>query len=184
MAKSKSVKVITPVAILSYPFLASPRPSDDPAHKPKFSAELIFPAGSDLANLRKAIAEVCRAEGWENGVPDGGKEGIRNGQGKADRGKGDHYAGAHFITANSYNPVALRVRENGVVSESVNPVEDFYPGCMVRAEVAAQTFDTGTNFGVKFWLNAVMRVGDGTRLAGGGCAFDDPNFNLDDDPPF
>lgn len=47
----------------------------------------------------------------------------------------------------------------------VNP-EDVYPGAIVYVNVRAGWYDLSGNQGVKWYLNSVLKVGDGPRLAG------------------
>ena len=83
---------------------------------------------------------------------------IRDGNEKDD----EHFQGKVFITARSND-------KPQVVDMDAEPVmdqDDFYSGCLARADVYIFAYDKAGNKGVSMILNSVQKLGDGERLSG------------------
>jgi hypothetical protein len=155
----------TPEAILSYPFLFTPRANDD--GKLKYSASLVFPAGTDLSELKKAVlaaaeekygskaAELVRLkkihvpfrDDWEaKGYPEG----------------------SVFINVTTEKKPGIVSRFKGPDGKPapINDPEQIYPGCIVIASIVAKHFEAKGKKGVTFYLNNMQKIRDGERLDG------------------
>lgn len=164
------VRVITPEGILSYPHLDAPQKAEE-GKKAKFSATIIFPAGTDLTALKAAAAQAVvekygPTKAAELLKPDSSfKKPFRT-----DVSEKGYPEGSTFINARSDNkPGAVYNRAiPGTKTPEQIPVdkvkEELYPGAKVRASVTAFTYDNNGNRGVSFALNNVQKLGDGTRL--------------------
>lgn len=195
-SKSNATRVITPVAILSYPWLDEAQaPLEGSTGKPMFSAALIFVPeimqrfakfGPSLDGL-KAAAGVAAAEKFGDKLTGllrnpNFKTGFRE-----DGDEKGYPKGAIYINARSERRPGLvyLFPEIGCVpaeGKSCPPAlvpedrikEDFYPGALVRASVRAFGFDRAGNRGVSFALNHIQLI-DGTapRLDSRKAAQDD-----------
>jgi len=96
----------------------------------------------------------------------------RKAQGK-DTSNLSHLAGKFCITSSTVEsrgqPPALGILVNDQVKTEGLKESDFYAGCLCNVEVNVQCYPpVGQNAlgGVKLYLNAVLRVGDGERWSG------------------
>ena len=158
-----NLKVVTPVARLSFPSLfKATKPKGAPAEQePKYGCTLLFEEGEDLTALKRAAAQAIKDK-WGDEKPKDLRLPFRD-QGEKDY---DGYEdGAIFITASSK-------QRPGVVDGKLNRIEDeedIYPGCFVRASVRAFAYGgKGTGFkpGVSFGLQNIQKVKDGEQLGG------------------
>jgi ssDNA-binding protein len=180
-------KVITPVAILSFPWLFEPQPAPtDPktqksTGKAMYSAALIFDEatmakypqfGTSLDALRAAanfvltekfgdkLAGYLRNPNFKTGFRTDGQEwGYPEGS-------------VHINPRNERRPGLVYLwPEAGTTKPAIVPedaIKDaFYPGALVRASVRAFAFDRAGNRGASFALNNIQLI-DGTvpRLDG------------------
>lgn len=172
--QSNATKLITPVAILSYPWLDEAQPPQEQGGKAMFSAALIFdPAtmakypqfgnlGNDFATL-KAITNVAAQTKFGDKLPSllrnpNFKPGYRT-----DGDEKGYPEGALYINARSERrPGLVYLYPDGSGKPAIVPedriVEDFYPGALVRAVVRAYGFDTKGNRGVAWGLNHLQLV--------------------------
>lgn len=158
--------------VLSYPKLVTPdRQGDDGDEEAKYSAELyIYHSNPELqkimTQLQGAVSYVVQAK-WPQGAPRFPNLPIRE-LSEKDPSK---YTGppGFFIRANSTQRPWL-----GVGRERRPPVDDdeIYAGCLVYVGLTANAYQfkdkkNGNELrGVKWYLNSVLKVGDGPRLAG------------------
>ena len=165
-------RVVVGPVVLSYPKLVTPdRQGDDEDGEAKYSAELyIYQDNPQLqkimTQLHDAVNYVVRAK-WPNGAPRFPNLPIRGLQEK-DPAK---YTGppGFFLRANSTQRPWL-----GVGADRRPPVDDdeIYAGCLVYVGLTANAYQfkdkkNGNELrGVKWYLNSVLKVGDGPRLAG------------------
>lgn len=154
-----SLRVITPKARLSYPALFKPAKAMADGGEEKFQCELIFPAGTDLSELKKAANEAARAK-WGNKIPAKLRSPFRSGD--EDRVGKDGYEGAIFISCRSKDKPGVVIGPN---REPCMKESDVYGGCYVRVSVTAFAYDTGGNKGVAFALNNVWKIADGEPFA-------------------
>lgn len=164
MASNDDTRCVTPVCILSYPHLAEPvdPPNAKPGSKKRYQAELVFKDPSQIQDLKNAANAAVRAR-WGTKPPRGVKTPFDT------RGEEFGYGeGSIFVRANSPKPPGLiRGPRKTPVTDKEAIEEQFYPGCKVICELNASAYEleSGQSRGVKFWLNAVWKVGDGERLA-------------------
>jgi hypothetical protein len=186
MAAKTEAKVITPVAILSYPHLDKPvQGTDDegkPQGKPKYSCALVFPAGTNLDALKKAALAVAEVK-WP------GKVGQMIAEHKASLAAGGPFKfrlpfrtdakegypeGCTFINVRSEQaPQCVYLNAvAGDTSEKPKPekipqdkiTEVLYAGAKVIASIVAFAYDVKGNKGVSFALNNIQKRGEGERL--------------------
>lgn len=168
-------KVITPEAIISYPAIFETDKNG------KFGCALVFPAGTDLSDLKQAAFQVVVDKFGEPKA----KEMLKKGQFKLIGGshhtfrtdKEEEYGeGAVFINARG-------TKQPGVVSRIPDPrtgkpmaitdPEEIYPGAVVRASVSPFWYDKEGNKGVAWGLNNLQKIRDGERLDGRSRAEDE-----------
>src|ERR1041384_5211312 len=132
-------KLITPSALLSFPHLDKPHRMDE-NDKLKYSAMLVWPAGTDLSALQEAIVEVAVAK-WGQSAIAKLKSGalqqpIKNAEAKG-FSAGSLYANARSDRAPGVVypwPEPGSTKPMKVPADKV--VEVFYPGATVRAQVS------------------------------------------------
>ena len=200
---SKNTKLITPLAILSYPHLDKPQPSDD-GKPPKYSAALIImpevledPAErAKFDAIQQALIKAGTAKWGEKfeamAKGDGFKKGLRR---DAEAKWGSRFAGAIYFNARSVNQpglvyshedMSVPARPDGsrpparVPQEKIK--EQFYPGSYVRASVSAFAFDNKGGKGVSLGLNNMQWVKDGQRLDNRAAAEDEFAADLSQAP--
>jgi hypothetical protein len=170
-------KVITGEAVLSYPHLDKPQPSND-GKPPKYSATLVFPKGSDLTLLKKAaIAAGVKKFGATYTLPNGQVitfeqamvEGIFKNPFRKDGLAKGYPEGSVFINARSTQPVGVVYAHAGPDGKPAKvPLEkiraDLYAGAIVLASVSAFGYDNSGNKGVSFSLNNIQKLRDGARI--------------------
>jgi len=159
-------RIKTPEAILSYPHLFEPQESDEPGQKAKYSCALIFPEGTDLTALKKAVVEAAKEEWGDKAV-----QMIRSGEARSpfrtDWEKKGYPENSTFFNARS-------TRKPGIVSTIPDPntglpmkiddPEEMYPGAIVLAGVSVFTYDRKGNKGVGFGLDVLQKIRDSERL--------------------
>lgn len=190
-----STKLITPEAILSYPHLHQPQPAKA-GQKPKYSATLIFPKGTDLSALRAAAIEAGRDK-FGTGIKAGGKiipieqafdAGLLRSPFRTDVLAKGYPEGSTFINIRSDNKpgVVYNYPAPGTTKPAVVPDEriktEFYPGVFVRASVSAFGYEAEGNKGVSFGLNNVQLLRAGERLDGRVSAEDEFTADMTAEP--
>ena len=159
------MRVITPEAILSYPQLFTPKAPMGGGEE-KYSCALVFPEGTDLTALKKAIATVAE-EKWGSKAKDMFKKGqLRNPLRDDAESKG-------YAEGSVFTNVRTKQRPGivGIVPDPETgkpmPIEDesrVYPGVIVRASLTAFAYDSNGNRGVSFGLGNVQVIREGDRL--------------------
>jgi len=155
MTAENPLRVITPLARLSYPALFKPAKAMAEGQEEKFQCELIFPKGADLAELKTAANEAAKAK-WGSKIPKNLRSPFRDGD--VDRAEKAGYENSIFISARSKDRPGIVMGPN---REPVMNQADVYGGCWVRVSVTAFAYDTGGNKGVAFALNNVWKIKDG-----------------------
>jgi hypothetical protein len=154
-----STRVITPPARASYVQVHEPKPGPDGGAE-KYNISLIFPKDStDLSKLEAAIKEAAEAK-FGKKVPKNLRTPIRDGD--IDREDRPEYADSWFMNASS-------TRKPGLVDADRDPIleaDEFYSGCICRAEVRFFGYDQAGNKGVGCGLNNIQKLKDGERLDG------------------
>lgn len=181
MAEVTAAKLITPTALLSYPWLDKPQPlakDAKPGTKEKYSATLIFPAGTDINALRKAALAVAEAK-WPGKVQEmieASKKSIAAGGPMTFRlpfrsdAKPGYPDGCTFINCRGNTAPGLVYAHAAPGKTTPEPVpadkvkEVFYPGAKVRGSVTAFAYDNSGNKGISFGLNNLQKVAEGERM--------------------
>jgi hypothetical protein len=162
----RSEKITTPVARLSFPNIWQPRVPDSGGDA-KYSAVLIFPKGTDLSELKKAVVEVAKKFFKGKKPPANYRSPFRDNSQKENI-PGYEEDGT-FISCTSYN-------RPGVVDKKCVTITDpneLYPGCWVKATVVAFSYNKKGNVGISFGLNNLQKVKDGEPLGSWSRAEDD-----------
>lgn len=167
--------IVTPPAMLSYAHLFKPWAGKNRDQDPKYSATLVFPAGTDLSALKAAVIAVAKKRFGEKA-----ESMLRSGSlrspfttGEVVEEKG-YPAGSTYISAKSKTAPGVASRyadpETGrpiIITEEMqqpgNPYE-VYSGCQVVAIIKPYAYDNSGNRGVTFDLKAVQKLADGKRL--------------------
>lgn len=177
-----STKVITPKAMLSYPYLFKPQPGKE-GKDAKYSAALVFPKGTDLKELKAAVLEAAESK-WGAKAADGLRSGKLRSPLRTDVEEKGYPEGSTFFNARSKaapGVVSVFPGPNG----KPLPIEDedqVYAGCWVRASVTAFPYDVDGNRGVGFALNNVQKLADGERIDGRKKAEDEFEADLSAKP--
>lgn len=148
--------------ILSYPKLVTPQKWGD-KEEAEYGCELYFYASrpetqSIVQRLQAAVAYAAQQQ-WPGQQVRFSHQPIKNLQ--TDK---DNYSGepGYFIRANSKNKPGLFLGRELV---PIVDAEDLYAGSIVYAAVTAAAYDMDKSRGVKFYINSVLKVADGPRLA-------------------
>jgi hypothetical protein len=187
------MSVHTPIGVLCYPTLFTPRPVAQGA-EPRYGCDLLFDQAAqktpEFQALRKAVSQAIDAK-WPGKSAD--KDFVsklalpfRKTSEKPDKAGYKDIPGGVFIKPWSKN-------KPGVVDKFVQPVtvpSDVWAGQTARASVNAFAYDQGGNKGVSFGLNN-LQICDtsGLRLDGRKPATEDfdslgGDMPDDDEPPF
>lgn len=166
-----SKKIITPVAMLSYPNLYEPRAYG--GGEPKYSAALVFPEGSDLKAIKAAIKEAAKDRFGDKAA------GIlkANNPLRTDTDAKGYPDGSTFFNAKSTRQPQVVTRyadpKTGkpmLIDEDMATEPDgqneVYPGLHVKALISVYAYDTNGNRGVAFGLEGLQRWEDADRLDG------------------
>jgi hypothetical protein len=166
------MKIITPVAKLSYPTLFEPKAYQ--GGTPKYSASLVFPAGTDLKALKAAVVKVAKEKWGDEGV-----EIVKRMRDPAFRpGENKGYGeGSFYIAAKTTNQPGIVTRHNDPKTGRPSPINEamatepdganeMYPGVLVKAYVSVYASEGGGNKGVFFGLEGLQRWEDSERLDG------------------
>ena len=176
--QKKTLRVVTPEAILSFPRLDKPSKVDptNENEEAKYNAVFMFSEGTDLNELKAVILAVGKARWGAKFV-----EMLKLGQVKTplrSDGNPKYFPkGVSYISPRSKNKPGLVMPypdESGELPAICTDPSIFYAGAKVRASVTAFAYDRLGNKGVSFGLNSVQWVGDGPRLDGG-----DPQKDFD-----
>lgn len=175
MAKS----LISPLVILSFPWLDKPQPAQTEGKPPMYGASFIILADTLAVPAEKARYDAMRQALVEAGVKKFGDrfealvktDSFKKGFRKDGEDKG-YPAGSVFFNARSQNQPGLVYPHAEPGSNPPKPAlvpadkikSVFYPGAIVRVSVNAFGFDKAGNRGVSFGLNNIQFIKDGARL--------------------
>lgn len=158
-------RLITPEAIVSYPHLAVPQAGPG-GGEPKYSVVLVFPEGSDLRPLQKAVLEAAEAQ-WPGKAQSMIKAGKLRLPFRDDWEEKGYPENSTFISPKSKEKPGLVSRYAGPEGKPL-PIEadELYAGSRARASIRAFAYDVNGNRGVSFALNNIQKLADGERLDG------------------
>jgi hypothetical protein len=174
-------KVLTPEFRASYVKLDGK--SKNRSGKPLYGLTMIFEP--DVVNTPefKAMKDICaeaKKLAWGDKPPSWTKSPFREGKQKTDEyqngfdlSKNPEYEGMIIVTANS---VDIRPDIRDAKVQPIMDTNEVYSGCYCRAFVVAYGYEPTVNpetgqkegsYGITFGLQAVQKIRDGERLAGG-----------------
>jgi len=158
--------IITPEARIAFPNLFTPKADD--RNKLWYSCALIFEAGTDLSDVKKAAFDAAAAKlkgGAEEAKmrfrakSDGLRWPLRDTEEKQNLG---YPAGGHFMN--------VKTKEKpGIVDSKLRDIIDpseIYAGCYVVAQISPWFYNEKGNAGVTFFLSNLQKTRDGQRMAG------------------
>jgi hypothetical protein len=187
-----AMNILTPIGVLSFPVLFTPRPPA-PNAEPRFQINLLFDkkaqASTAYADLKRGVLKVIDDK-WGQGKSQDkafiGKLRLPFRPTAEKDYKGYDIEGGIFIMAWSKNkPGVVDAQRTEIVVPG-----DIWPGQLVRATVSPFAYQNTGNLGVSFGLNNVQVCRtDGERLDGRKAATEDfPDYEdenaTDDQMPF
>lgn len=179
-------RVITGPFILSYPHLFTARaPTNaryDAEGKPlpvimQYDCELLIYKSSPTCNkvLSDLSAAMTAAIQATTRFPANPKW-----PGITDAGSRERYSGPPAWRVNAKSTSRPTLRRHPDLSPIMDP-DELYPGCIVHAFLRANAFVKTTGSGISWFLNGIIKLADGPRLATGsaGAVLDDVYGGLD-----
>lgn len=193
MSATNSTKVISPLAVLSYPHLAAPQASQD-GKAPKYSATLIFTPETLADAKEKALFEqmqkaaIAAIEAKWPGKADAllKSETFKKGFRRDAESKG-YPAGSIFVNVRSSQQPGIVYAHAGADGKPEKMAQEdiktkMYPGVIVRGSLAAFAYDNNGNKGVSFGLNNLQLVRNGERMDGRTAAENEFTVDLSAEP--
>lgn len=164
-----SFRLITPVAILSYPHLFKAWAGKEGDNDPKFSAALIFtPEEQDTDAFRNmiSIAQRCGEAKWGEDFITMVQNGEVRRPFKKDWEKKGYPEGSIYLNARSKTKPGIVMPYAGDDGKLANLTDEalIYAGCKVHASLSAFSYTHSGNKGVSFGLNNIQWVDHGDRL--------------------
>lgn len=151
---------------ISFPSLFQPKKGED-SGKEKYSVNILFPAGADLALLRKAAGEKAR-EKWSNAGQPGGPSLHSPFRDQGERSYDGYTAGSVFMACYAERqPPVVDIRGVPIIEAEAD--KKVYPGAWALVTIRPFVFDVKMKKGVSFGLQSVMIIADDIRLGGGGA---------------
>lgn len=166
--------ILTPVALASYPFIF--KPTTNQKNEEQYSITLVFPEGSDLEPLRRAIAKAAADKFGSDKAAKALRSGpfsnpLRLVTDEEAEEKG-YPKGSFMLRAKSKIKPGVVTRAKGPNGKPL-PLEDgsmLYPGALVRASVRFYGYDNESKgvgcglSGLQLWDATTPRI-DGSRDA-------------------
>jgi len=152
---SNENSAVTPNFTTCFPAVFRPKEFNG---KEKYQVTMVFKGDADLSNL-KSLAENVAKENF--GKVKGVELPFKDGDSK-DTEKYPIFADSTYIQASTQFPV-------GLVDQSRQPIlseDDFYAGCIARAQISAYSWSFQGRKGVSFNLKNIQKVAEGKRLGG------------------
>lgn len=179
-----NTRVITGPFILSYPHLFTPRSSQqvqvDADGKPlpvqlQYDCELLIYKSSPtcnkvLSDLSVAMTAAAQAAGNFPANPKW--PGVTDAHGR------ESYVGPPAWRLSCRSKSRPTLRRHPDLQPIMDP-EELYAGCIVHAFLRANAFKKPTGSGISWFLNGIVKLADGPRLASGTAALDDIYGGLD-----
>lgn len=167
-------RIVTPVAILSFPHLWTVWRGKKGEQDPKYGATFIFPKGTDLTPLLQAALQALKEEfdDVENRVKTGElhlpfrKDGARYGypEGSIFIGASRHERfGAPSCVSRYRDPATNKAHIITQAEQVTGNPNELYPGCKVKGLLSCYAYNN-VRKGVSFGLNGVQKWEDGERL--------------------
>ena len=189
-----TTKVISPVGIASYPYVATPQsPRPGSTANPKYSMTVIFKPGTDLSALKAAANAAAESAYPGKGIALLAKGTLRS-PFRTDCEAKNYKDCATFINVRTDKKpgVVYAYKDATTGKPALIPddkiADEIYPGCQVKVSLNAFAYNTDGNKGISFGLNNVQKIGEGERLDGRAAADDEFTADLsqapDEDLPF
>ena len=172
-----SKKIVSPEAVLSYPYLDEPQEPQNGKGDPKYSCSLVFAPGTDMTAMQAAVIEAA-VEKWGQAAVAKLKSGALKTPFRTDAEAKGYPEGSTFINVRStQKPGAVYLWPDPTTSKpAVIPTDkittELYAGAKVRASITAFAYDNESK-GVSFGLNNLQKLADGPRLDGRKAAEDE-----------
>lgn len=171
MATNKApTTVLTPEFRANFPNLFEPRAFDKNSQE-YYSVIALFKKGEDLSVL-KAACKAAVVKKWGEDPKKWPKDIKMPFRDQADKAKDTddgrrvlppgYEEGAMFLNLKSKTRPGLVDRNR----QEVIDTSKVYSGCVMRAQVTASGYKSGSNHGVTFYLNHVQLIRDGDPLGG------------------
>jgi hypothetical protein len=171
------MSILTPKFRASYPKLFSPEVNRLNG-KLEYSVTAVFPAKTNFSELEKAMEEAC-AKKWgpdRKKWPKNLRSPIRANEEREKDGclPEGYEEGGFFMTLKSPVPIEperkAKYRPPQVFDMNKQLMLDqsnMYAGCFCQAAINAYAYSQGANSGVTFYLDAVIKVSNGEKIASG-----------------
>ena len=164
-------KMVTPAGRLSYPKIWKPESGPTGNEKPKFSASLLVPKVpgilDELVGHCKQVAADFFGPKFKGTLSQFGQHcPIKDGDHKDD---GDPAKGHWILTASCGEKNQPFIMDANSIA--IRDEDSIYGGCLAILYVQAMAYDVSGFKGVKLFLQAVQKIGDGERFGGGGDRF-------------
>lgn len=177
--KKQSIRVVTPHFRVSFPHLDKPH-SGFKNQEPVYSLQMLFPKGTDLTEMKKAVHQA-KVNKWgpnKDKWPKNLRSPFKDGNEK----NLENYVDMTVIEARTK-------LKPGIVDRDLNEIMDakeVYAGCWGRATLTCYAYDNAGNRGVSFGLQNVQKVKDDKAFSGKKNAKDDFDKieGLDDDEDY
>lgn len=154
-----------------------------PNEKGSYSVMILIPK-SDKETLDKIKATLDKFKTdpkavaiWGSKFLGSFKLPLRDGDEERDTEKYPEYKGHYFLNANTYNkPKVVDAKMDDVIDKA-----DVYSGCYGRISMVPAAYNVDGNKGIKFYLNNVQKLSEGTPLGGSGSNAADDFTAVEDD---
>ncbi|EPP17675.1 phage-associated protein [Megasphaera sp. BL7] len=152
---------------LSYAYVFSPRPNDDPTQKPKYTASIIIPKSEKrtiaaikekIAQMRKDPKNISTWGGSDRGI----HEPLRDADTDELKCEDPNYKGCYFMNASSTKKPKLFSKDR---SEIIDP-DDLYSGCWCQFMLNLFAYSHSGKKGIGVGLTAIRKIKDGEPLGG------------------
>lgn len=163
-------KIITPEAIISYPKLDEPESFE--GGDAKFSCALVFLEGTDLTEMKGAVAAVAK-EKWGDKAGGMFRSGALRSPFRTDAEAKGYPEGSTFFNARSkQRPGTVSQVPDAEGKPTLIEASVIYAGCIVKAFLSIFAYDKAGNKGISFGLEHVQFIREGERLDGRVAAAD------------
>lgn len=155
MDKKEFKKIITPEGVVSYPSVF-----ERSEYSGKYEITLVFPAKTDLSELKKEAMRAAKAKWGEKVKTLSLRSPFRKCGEKPESYKGFEPDDIFITFRSKCNKIGI-IKTNG--EEIVDP-SDLYAGCYARVSTQAYHYSKKGNKGVAFGLNNILKVDDGNPI--------------------
>lgn len=157
---------ITCVVRLAFVHVAEKHRPKDSTNEPTYNLVGLIPAGVDTSALKQIVmaawekSAFAKTRGKPKFVP------VKSQAERADKYEGFGMGEIYFDAKTKNTVPCFDAQMNPL------PVDQIYSGCWARVKVRSYAYDKAGNWGVGFGLQAVQKIADDDKFAGGGNATD------------